>query len=460
MKSLGFSILFLFLCTSANVVLCMESSQSKQKILEEFRKKLLEEEEIQRELKKNVTLTNEDFNDLVKNNDEQTLKDVFESIKPTEEEKKLKEEAKKKAEEEKKRKAEEKKKIAEEEKKLKEEEKRIKAEEKRLKDEEKKQKKAKTEEEKKQKKEEEERLKKEKDELKQKQDELERSKKEQNSGKTSKTTNAQKQEQDQSALSYREIDSAKPGVLEKIYNITDTGVSNEFLYSREYQELISNKTTITKVDTNKESDIPVVYLAEKNIISFDNTDIPNELLTYKRSTENRHIPTIMSTADMQEIAIKAIENNNLSVLRGVIEQTKDPDFLIDRNRTLLNFAIESKKYILARYLIYSGASINRLDNKLNNPLHVSVINHSSDIADLLMENGVDINAQNIDGDTPLLLSIATSQDDLTIKLLKNGANLRIKNKQGDDAVSLAIKNNKRKIQQYLQDIIRQEEMNK
>lgn len=478
MKSLSLLLFILILVTNFSVANGMDSAKSKQRILQEFRQKLLDEEEIQRELQKNRTLTNEDFNELIKK-DGETFKNILESSKPTEAEiqykkqqelknKEKKEEEKRKKDEERKKREEEEEKLKEEERKIKEEEKRIKEEEERIKKEEKKQQKKKTEEEKKKREEEKNKLKQEKEALKKKQKELEESKKKQK--KVKELDNNEKEENEKidqknntnnnTNLDYKKTDVVKSGVTDKIYNITDTGVSVEFLYTNEYKELISNKTNISKVNINKEEDIPVVYLEEKNIVSFDNSDIPSELLAYKRSENNKHIPTIMSVSDLQSIAIRAIENNNLSVLRGVIEETKDPDFLIDKNRTMLSLAIESNKYILARYLIYSGASVNRLDNKLNNPLHISVINHSNEISSLLIDNGVDINAQNIDGNTPLHLSILTDQEKLTVKLLKNGANIKIKNKSGDDAMTLSIKNNKRKIQQYLKDILIEEEMNK
>lgn len=459
-------ISYIFIISTTNIsASSMNSAQSKQRILQEFRQKLLEEEELQKELQKNRTLTNEDLDDLVKK-DETTFKDILDGNKLTDAELEYKKqqelEEKKKKEEEKKRKKEQEKKLKEEEKMIKREEKRIKEEEERLLKEEKEQKKQQSEEEKRKRQLEKEKLKKEKDNLKKRQDELDKSKDitdkeiEEYEKKQRKTINGS----DIPIINYESVDNIKSGITDKIYNITDTGVSIEFLYSKEYQELMNTKTTINKHDTNKEEDIPVLKTVEKNIINFDTTDIPSELLAYKRSEENRHIPSIMSVKDLQYIALKAIEYDNLPVLRGIIEETKDPDFLVGKNRTLLNVAIENNKYSLARYLIYGGASINRVDNKLNNPLHIAIINYNIDIATLLIENNINIDAQNIDGNTPLILSILTNQDKLTIRLLKSGANVKLKNKNGDDAMDICIKNNKRKIQQYLREIIREEEINK
>ena len=460
------SILIVFLFFLGNVF-AMDTANTKSAILDEFKKKLLEEEELQQELRKNKTLTNEDLEGLIQQ-EKTTFKDLLDLNKQTEAEKKFNEEMekqrqkelenmKKRVEEEKKRReAEEERikkeneKIAEEEKKLKEEEEKLKKEEEALAKDSKNKERA-------------EKLEKAKKDLKDKFDNLLKRK-----NKVEEDTNAliddvnSKVDEMLSSVGTNGTTPVveKSGVLNKIFNITDTGVSEEFLYTDEYKQLVSNKTNISKIDINKESDIPVIGIQEKNLINFDTTDIPQELLAYKRSEQNRHIPSIMSGKDIQNIAISAIEQNNLSVLRGIVEQTKDPDFLVDKNRTLLSVAIASKNYILSRYLIYSGASINRLDNHKNNPLHISINNYSEEISNLLLENGVDINAQNEDGNTPLMLAILSGQENLVVNLLKKGADVHIKNLNGDDAMSLSIKNNKRKIQQYLREIIREEEYKK
>ncbi len=460
------SILIVFLFFVGNVF-AMDTANTKSAILDEFKKKLLEEEELQQELRKNKTLTNEDLEGLIQQ-EKTTFKDLLDLNKQTEAEKKFNEEMekqrqkelenmKKRVEEEKKRReAEEERikkeneKIAEEEKKLKEEEEKLKKEEEALAKDSKNKERA-------------EKLEKAKKDLKDKFDNLLKRK-----NKVEEDTNAliddvnSKVDEMLSSVGTNGTTPVveKSGVLNKIFNITDTGVSEEFLYTDEYKQLVSNKTNISKIDINKESDIPVIGIQEKNLINFDTTDIPQELLAYKRSEQNRHIPSIMSGKDIQNIAISAIEQNNLSVLRGIVEQTKDPDFLVDKNRTLLSVAIASKNYILSRYLIYSGASINRLDNHKNNPLHISINNYSEEISNLLLENGVDINAQNEDGNTPLMLAILSGQENLVVNLLKKGADVHIKNLNGDDAMSLSIKNNKRKIQQYLREIIREEEYKK
>ncbi|MDR2077850.1 MAG: ankyrin repeat domain-containing protein [Rickettsiales bacterium] len=255
----------------------------------------------------------------------------------------------------------------------------------------------------------------------------------------------------------KELESA--GVLEKIYsNVTDTGISEEFLYSQEYTNLIdkSNKIELKKSNANSEKDIPVLYSIDRGIVSFRNSDIPEELLSYRRTEENIHIPTIFKNEDIRDMAKKAILQNDLSALRGIIEDTRDPDFFVDEDKTLLAFSVENSNYILTRYLIYSGASINEPNSDMNIPIHTAANIGDIDIVKLLIENGANINAQNILGETPLMLAIVKNRESVIYMLLKNGADINIKNNSGETAYTLCMKHNRKKIQQYLVNVFRVE----
>lgn len=253
-----------------------------------------------------------------------------------------------------------------------------------------------------------------------------------------------------------DYDDIKQDIYNDIYNITDTGVSEEFLFSKEYKNLINNKTTIKKDGANSESDIPILYVVEKNLIDFNTSDIPEEIMAYKRSEENKHIPTIITTSDIQNIAKKAIITNDLAILRSIVEQTQNPDFMIDTNRTAFAFCVENSRYTLVRYMIYSGASINMRDYEGNTLLHIAIKNKDFKMIQLLLNNGADINIGNNVGDTPLLYSLKYSDDKISIFLLKFGADINVKNIDDETAYSLCIKYGKKRIQQYIADIKRLE----
>jgi hypothetical protein len=254
-----------------------------------------------------------------------------------------------------------------------------------------------------------------------------------------------------------------PGVMEKVYsNITDTGISEEFLYSKEYMDLLdkSSKVELKKTNANSEKDIPMLYSVNKAIVTFRTSDISEELLSYRRTEANSHIPTIFKNEDIREMAKKAILQNDLTALLGVMEETRDPDFLVDEDKTLLSFSVENNSYILTRYLIYRGASINEPNSDMDTPLHIATNIGSVEMVKLLIENGANINSQNILGETPLMLAIVKNYEDVIYTLLKNGADVDTKNNLGETAYTLCLKYNRKKIQQYLVNVLRAEAVRK
>jgi ankyrin repeat protein len=90
------------------------------------------------------------------------------------------------------------------------------------------------------------------------------------------------------------------------------------------------------------------------------------------------------------------------------------------------------------------------------PLHKAASIGSVDMVNLLIESGANINAQNILGETPLMLAIVKNYEDVIYTLLKNGAKIDIKNNIGETAYILCLKHNRKKIQQYLVNVLRME----
>ncbi|MDR1425562.1 MAG: ankyrin repeat domain-containing protein [Rickettsiales bacterium] len=246
------------------------------------------------------------------------------------------------------------------------------------------------------------------------------------------------------------------GILEKIYNITDSGVSEDFLFSEQYSNLLreSEKINLKKSDIANNKDIPVLYASTKNIKNFRTSDIPEELLTFKRSESNAHIPNITSLEDIQDTAKKAIVANDLAALRGIIESVGNSDFFVDSDRTVLEFSIENGSYYIVRYLIYSGASINKQGRDLNTPLHVAVNTGNIDLVKLLIESGSAIDSQNSSGRTPLMLAIVKNHENIAYELLKNGAKMDIEDSDGKTAYSLCLGYNRGRIQQYLTNMMK------
>ncbi|MDR2760891.1 MAG: ankyrin repeat domain-containing protein [Rickettsiales bacterium] len=452
---------------------------AKSKVLEEFRNKLLNEEEVKRELEKQKILTEEDFDAL---REEKTSRDILENRNELmdalnegildralieEENEEKKEEKRREAEEKKKKEEEEKKRIAEEKFMTETEKKQREAERKKQREEEAKQKKLDEQ--------------KKKEEKKRRQDEEEKQKKLAKLSKE-KQADVEKQlenemlENDQSERALAEKgkislsaeigegnktgstsgSAIDEGIAMKEYNITDTGVSVEYLYSADYQNLVNNKTSIKKSDVSLETDIPKVLTLSNQLRNFSTSDIPAEILSYNRSAENRHIPTIMRADDLFSVSKQAIFENNIALLRSVVEKTQDPDFLVDNRYSLLSLAVKNQRYELIKYLIFNGASINKQDSMGNSALHDAILTFNGNIMKFLVVNGSDMDLQNSDGDTPLMLAIRTSQNDAALYLIKMGANLHLKNKDGLNILNLAERNKNRNLHQIIIGVMAEE----
>jgi hypothetical protein len=449
-----------------NVVL--GSDVPKNRVLEEFRNKLLNEEEIRKELEKQKVLTDEDFNVLkLEKSDLDIQREKDELINTINEEilgKELTEEEieeKRRKDEEKKQKNEEERLRKEEEKRKNEEERKAIAEEKFMTEEEKKKRKAEREAEEKEKKE------KQKLEEQQKKTEAKKQKDtEEELKKQEKLAEEKKKEIERGLESEKKYETEAEragiasttdnGIITKEFNITDTGVSVEYLYSRDYEDLVINKTPVRKNDIDSENDIPKVLTVPKQLQDFSTSDIPQELLVYNRSLENRHIPTILKAEDLFIISKQAVIENNLALLRSIVEKTQNPDFLVDNKYTLLSLAVSNQKLSLIKYLIFNGADINRQDMLGNSPLHDAILTRNGEIIRFLISNGVDLDLQNIDGETPMMLAVKTIQNDIAIHLMKSGANMHLKNSGGSTALDLANQSKNKNLAKIISGIIREE----
>ncbi|MDR0571518.1 MAG: ankyrin repeat domain-containing protein [Rickettsiales bacterium] len=251
-----------------------------------------------------------------------------------------------------------------------------------------------------------------------------------------------------------EMEAQTGSILMKEYNIVDTGVNVEYLYSRDYEDLLKNKISIKKTNVNLENALPKVLTIPKRLDNFATSDIPPEILSYTRSEENRHIPIVLRNEDLFAISRQAVFENNLALLRSIIEKIQDPDFLVDNRYTLLSLSINNKRFDLVKFLVFNGANVNRRDLEGNSPLHSAILTRDRRIIDFLIKNGAELDLQNANGETPLMLATKTSQADLAIYIIRLGADLAIKNNDGLNILDIANKTKNRNLAKIIGDVMR------
>lgn len=243
----------------------------------------------------------------------------------------------------------------------------------------------------------------------------------------------------------------------EFFNIRDTGVSKELIESEKFDKLFNNKVRILRENLEVENKVFIPIPVEKNINSFKTSDIPGELLSYSRSEENKHIPIILRMEDFQEIAKVAIDENDLSVLRSIVELTKDPDYVLANGQTILNYAAYSGADEILKYLLFSGANINIQDYDGNTPLHNAILREDDKIIKLLVKNNCNLNIFNVDGYTPLMLAIVNGKNDISSYLLKFDQDLLRQNYRKETVLDLTNKFNRTIIKELILEKLKEQD---
>ena len=246
----------------------------------------------------------------------------------------------------------------------------------------------------------------------------------------------------------------------EIFNITDTGVSMEILAEKRFNHLFDNRVELLKDNMEGENTPDFLIPVEKKLVNFKVSEIPPELLEPHRSDENRHIPFVLKATDFQDIAKTAIDDNDINVLRGVIELLKEPDYVLENGQTVLNYASVSGSTEILKYLLYSGANVNIQDYNGNTPLHNAILREDDKIVKLLVENNSNLNIFNIDGYTPLMLSIVNGKNDISAYLIKFDQDLTQQNYKKETILDLTNKFNRDIIKELVLEKIKETKIEK
>lgn len=255
---------------------------------------------------------------------------------------------------------------------------------------------------------------------------------------------------------YKEIKKDDP----EIFNITDTGVSMEILSEKRFNKLFDNRVELLRENIEDTEEFEFLVPIEKQLINFKTSNIPQELLEPHRSNENKHIPFVLKATDFQEIVKNAVDNNDMNVLRGVIELLKEPDYILENGQTVLNYASVSGSTEILKYLLYSGANVNIQDYNGNTPLHNAILREDDKIIKLLVENNSNLDIFNIDGYTPLMLSIVNGKNDISAYLIKFDQDLTQQNYKKETILDLTNKFNRDIIKELVLEKIKETKIEK
>lgn len=135
----------------------------------------------------------------------------------------------------------------------------------------------------------------------------------------------------------------------------------------------------------------------------------------------------------------AIDRNDLTALKLILQETNDPDERDPAGRTALMYAALAGKSDFVKLLITFRASVNAEDKSGNTALHFASQDYRPETVEVLCASGANINAEDKFGNTPLWKGIFNSRrrGDVIRILLQHGAEPDRKNKAGKSPRALA-----------------------
>ena len=124
----------------------------------------------------------------------------------------------------------------------------------------------------------------------------------------------------------------------------------------------------------------------------------------------------------------AFLNNNIPILKLLLQHNADPNYQDPNGMTVLHTASVSGNLTIVKLLLKAGAFTHLSPNGLT-PLHLACINGHTEIVKELIKH-TDLNIVPINGDTPLLCACLARNVEIATVLLKAKANPNIRSEQG------------------------------
>ena len=204
-----------------------------------------------------------------------------------------------------------------------------------------------------------------------------------------------------------------------------------------YKKFLESKE-IKKPEKPELVSVPDIKPREKETISYKTQIVPQELLE-NRSSQNRHIPTIVTDKEKDENIQKVIKYGLLEDLKAYIIDIKDANTILDNQHTLLTFATENEQYKIIEYLIFKGADLNKRNGKLETPLFIAIRNNDIKSVKILLKGGANPDTLDILKRTPLIYAIENGFDNIAIYLIDSGADVNATNGINEGTLNMAIR---------------------
>ena len=166
--------------------------------------------------------------------------------------------------------------------------------------------------------------------------------------------------------------------------------------------------------------------------------------------ERASILKFLKQHPQKQMAITAVQENDVRLVKFLLEIDYYVNVKFDADRTLLFYAITHGRLEIVKLLVEAGAIINaRTKHKSFLPIHEAAYYGFSEICEYLISKGALVNGE--DNNKMTTLHFAASRGHLPCVeiLVRNGANTAAKNSEGYTAEDLACKKDHRNILSFL-----------
>ncbi|MDR2527168.1 MAG: ankyrin repeat domain-containing protein [Rickettsiales bacterium] len=250
-------------------------------------------------------------------------------------------------------------------------------------------------------------------------------------------------EVEQALQNKNEIISSDNKIIDETYKYVE---DNE-----DYQNFLNEKEIKNLVEKEKIT-IPNVLPKKKNFISYEVNKHPDELIE-PRSRNNAHIPPLEMMHKREKLIITLIEYGMTKDFATIVNDLGDSNYILTSQYTLLTYSTKNKQYDIMKYLIQSGANINKRDDRYETPIMLATKNNDLEGVRILINAGADLNQIDLLKRTPLIYAIERNFEKIALLLIEGGADVNIPNSVGEGTLSIATRLNRNNIKQKIMDAI-------
>ncbi|KAG4092823.1 ankyrin repeat-containing domain protein [Neocallimastix lanati (nom. inval.)] len=224
-------------------------------------------------------------------------------------------------------------------------------------------------------------------------------------------------------------------------------VLEHFVYSNSFiLNMILLRKNKTQIDDDQFN--AIIYQEKRKIkitkSMYIKTIKNNNLALLKLLIENDRTKHIMDIKNKYRLLLVASEINHWDIVIYLIENLKMK--INERNslhKTPLMFASEQGDKRIVEYLVRNGALVNDKDKNGLSPLIYACKNDKIDIVEFLLASKAIIDDRDRNGLTPLMYAAMYGHGEIITYLLDHGANIHARSKNGSSALTYAAMHNRK-----------------